>query len=55
LPRLFTKFASKSFQETGLGLYISKRIVESHGGKIWGENNKDEKGALFTFSLPLEE
>jgi signal transduction histidine kinase len=53
IPKLFTKFASKSFQGTGLGLYISKRIVESHGGKIWAENNKDEKGATFSFSLPL--
>ena len=40
LPRLFTKFSSKSFQGTGLGLYISKNIVEAHGGTIWAENNK---------------
>jgi signal transduction histidine kinase len=53
MPKLFTKFASKSFQGTGLGLYISKNIVESHGGKLWAENNKDGKGATFSFSLPV--
>jgi two-component system sensor histidine kinase VicK len=52
-PRLCTKFASKSFQGTGLGLYISKNIVEVHGGKIWAKNNEDGKGATFSFSLPL--
>ena len=53
LPRLFTKFARKSFTGTGLGLYISKSIVEAHGGKIGGENNSDGRGATFAFSLPL--
>ena len=53
LPRLFTKFATKSFSGTGLGLYISKSIVESHGGKMWAENNPDGEGATFTFTLPL--
>ena len=51
LPRLFSKFASKSFQGTGLGLFISKSIVEAHGGKIWAENNSDDNGATFNFSL----
>jgi len=53
MPRLFTKFATKSNKGTGLGLYICKSIIESHGGKIWAENNKDGKGATFSFSLPL--
>ncbi|MGB6529381.1 MAG: sensor histidine kinase [Candidatus Nitrosopolaris sp.] len=56
MPRLFTKFAAKSETGTGLGLFISKSIVEAHGGKIWAENNSDydrKKGAIFTFSIPL--
>jgi two-component system, OmpR family, sensor histidine kinase VicK len=53
LPRLFTKFATKSDIGTGLGLYISKGIVEAHDGKIWAENNSDGKGATFTFTLPV--
>lgn len=52
LPRIFSRFVSKSYQGTGLGLYISKGIVEAHGGKIWGKNNDDGKGATFSFSLP---
>jgi signal transduction histidine kinase len=53
LPRLFSKFVTKSDTGgTGLGLYISKSIIEAHGGKIWAENNKSEKGATFSFCLP---
>jgi signal transduction histidine kinase len=51
--KLFSKFVTKSDTGSGLGLYISKGIVEAHGGKIWAENNTDGKGATFTLSLPV--
>jgi two-component system sensor histidine kinase VicK len=53
LPRLFIKFVTFSTVGTGLGLYISKNIIEAHGGKISAKNNEDGKGATFSFSLPL--
>lgn len=53
LPRLFSKFATKSHRGTGLGLYISKNIIEAHGGKLYATNNTDGKGATFTIVLPL--
>jgi signal transduction histidine kinase len=53
MPRLFTKFATKSERGTGLALFISKSIVEAHSGRIWAENNTDSKGATFSFSLPV--
>jgi signal transduction histidine kinase len=56
LPKLFTKFVTKSYQGTGLGLFISKSIVEAHGGRIWAKNNENnidgDKGATFTIILP---
>ena len=52
MPRIFEKFVSYSESGTGLGLYITRKLVEAHGGKIWAENNKDGKGATFSFSIP---
>ena len=52
LPRLFTKFATKSEKGIGLGLYIAKGIIESHGGQIRAENNPERPGATFSFCLP---
>ena len=60
LPQLFSKFVTKSFQGTGLGLFISRGIIQAHGGKIWAENNNKnnniiddgKKGATFYFTLP---
>jgi two-component system, OmpR family, sensor histidine kinase VicK len=53
VPRLFSKFVTKSQTGTGLGLFISQNIIEAHGGKIWAENNSDGRGCTFSFSLPL--
>jgi len=54
-PRLFTKFGTMHNAGTGLGLYISRCIIEAHGGKIWAMNNPDGRGAAFTFTLPSAE
>jgi signal transduction histidine kinase len=54
MPKLFTKFATKSEKGTGLGLFISKSIIEACDGKIWAENNIDGKGATFEFTLPIQ-
>jgi signal transduction histidine kinase len=63
---LFSKFSAKSFEGTGLGLFIAKGIIESHGGRIWAENNDNddnnnnnsianskEKGSTFYFTIPV--
>ena len=61
LPKLFTKFATTSYIAggTGLGLFISKSIIEMHGGSIWATNNDEkntvDRGSTFTFSLPVKE
>jgi two-component system, OmpR family, sensor histidine kinase VicK len=59
-PRLFTKFVTKAETGgTGLGLFISKAIIEAHGGRIWAENGStsnngnERRGAIFTFTMPL--
>jgi signal transduction histidine kinase len=54
-PKLFTKFTTKSSSGTGLGLFISKSIIETHGGRIWAENNSDGIGATFSFTLPISQ
>jgi signal transduction histidine kinase len=51
--KLFEKFETKSEKGMGLGLYISRKIIEAHGGRIWAEDNANSKGATFSFSLPI--
>jgi signal transduction histidine kinase len=53
MPRLFKKFASKSEKGMGLGLFISKNIIEAHGGEIWADTPSKEKGAAFSFTIPI--
>jgi signal transduction histidine kinase len=55
LALLFTRFVKKSSRGTGLGLYVSKKIIEAHGGRIWAKNNQDGKGVTFGFSLPMQD
>ena len=55
MPRLFEKFSRRSDSGAGLGLYISKKIVDMHGGKFWAQNNRGAKGATFTITLPIYE
>jgi signal transduction histidine kinase len=55
MPRLFEKFVTRSEKGTGIGLYISKKIVEAHGGVISGRNNPTGSGATFQFTLPILE
>ncbi len=55
MPKLFSKFATKSETGTGLGLFVSQSIIEAHGGKIWAKNNSNGRGSTFSFSLPLTE
>lgn len=55
MPDIFSKSIARSNSKIGLGLFISKGIIEDHGGRIWAQNNKDGKGATFSFSLPLQE
>ena len=54
IPHLFSKFKTKSEKGLGLGLYISKNIVEAHNGKIEAFNNPNSKGATFIVTLPLK-
>lgn len=54
-PRLFNKFVTKSHHGIGLGLYISKNLIEAQGGRIWAENNKEGNGATFSFALPARD
>ena len=52
--RMFEAFFTTKPQGTGMGLSISRRIVEAHGGRIWATGN-EPRGAVFQFTLPLEE
>lgn len=52
-PKLFTKYATSSYNGTGLGLYICKNIIEAHDGKIWAKNNMNKNGATFSFRIPI--
>jgi len=53
MSRLFTKFVTKSDAGTGLGLFISKNIIEAHGGKMWAQNKSNGGGAIFSFTLSV--
>lgn len=55
MPILFSKFKTYATVGTGLGLYISKNIIDSHGGRIFATNNINSKGASFSFTLPIDD
>jgi signal transduction histidine kinase len=53
MPKLFEKFVTTSEGGIGLGLFISKSIIDAHGGTIWAGNNPGERGATFSFAIPI--
>lgn len=52
MPIMFEKFVTGSDIGTSLGLYITQKLVEAHGGRIWAFNNNDGIGSTFVFTLP---
>ncbi|VFJ13469.1 ATP-binding protein [Candidatus Nitrosocosmicus franklandus] len=52
LSRLFTKFSSDSYYGAGIGLYLCRKLIEAHGGRIWAMNNKNKNGCTFSFGIP---
>lgn len=54
LSKLYSKFSSDSYYGVGIGLYLCRKLIEAHHGRIWAINNRNKNGCTFSFGIPVQ-